>query len=477
MPDNTQSAIRTVARRHGLDLDDEAIAAFEQSVTEQRAQYGSFPSSTPTDDPPADVSEGDDPYNAFRYRFELGGEDGPLTDLAIAVKENIVVSGVPTTCGSPGFEYEPPYHATVVDRLRTAGASLVGTTNMDEFAFFTTGETCAHGRIENPAAEGCVPGGSSSGSGAAVAADVVDAALGTDTGGSVRIPASFCGVVGVKPTHQTVSRFGVVDLSQSLDHVGPLARDVETAARVLTEIAGPDANDPSTRGSPAPEQYVDALDRGVDDLRIGVVTEAMESAETGVVESVESTLDGLSDTGATVERTSLEGYESAGAVVGAIAGLEFASLVGANGASYATGTGTTEPLRAALAAANERGEFGEHVVGLLISNGVLAEGDGAEYIAARSVQRLFTQTVRDTLETYDALVTPTTPMAAPAFGAVEGLAGLLRTVENTAPFNCSGHPAISVPSDPVDDTTVGVQVVTGWNDEATGFRVARALER
>ncbi|SEO20894.1 aspartyl-tRNA(Asn)/glutamyl-tRNA(Gln) amidotransferase subunit A [Halogranum amylolyticum] len=477
MPDVTDTDVRAVAARHGIELDDAAVEAFREATAEQAAQYAAFPSSLSTADPPTSLSPGTDPYNAFRYEFELEGESGPLSGLDVAVKENVVVAGVPTTCGSPGFEYEPDFHATVVDRLLGAGASLVGTTNMDEFAFFTTGETCAHGRIENPVVEGCVPGGSSSGSGAAVAADVVDAALGTDTGGSVRIPASFCGVVGVKPTHQTVSRFGVVDLSQSLDHVGPLARDVETAARVLEAIAGPDANDPSTRGSPDAGAYTEVLDDGVEDLRLGVVTEAMDSAEPEVAPAVESDLDRLRDAGATVEETSIEGYELASAAVGAIAGLEFASFVSTNGAAYATGTGTTEPLRAAVAAANERGEFGENVVQMLLTNGVLVDGDGSEYVAAKGVQRTFTRTVCDALETYDALVTPTTPMAAPAFGEITGVEGLLRTVENTAPFNCSGHPAVSVPSGAADDKPVGVQAVTRWNDEATALRVARAVER
>ncbi|WP_191965914.1 MULTISPECIES: amidase [Haloferax] len=477
MVEGTESTVRAVARRYGIELDDAGVAAFQNAVTEQAAQYEIFPPTTPSGDSPTSIAAGDDPYNAFRYQFEFGGGSGHLVGLDVAVKENIVVAGVPTTCGSPGFEYEPPYNATVVERLRNAGASLVGTTNMDEFAFFTTGETCAHGRIENPVAEGCVPGGSSSGSGAAVAAGIVDAALGTDTGGSVRIPASFCGVVGVKPTHQTVSRFGVVDLSQSLDHVGPLASDVETAARVLEVIAGPDANDPSTRGSPQPRQYVGSLGDGVEDFHVGVVSEAMNTSEPGVVEAIETTLDKLRDAGATVEETSLPGYEMASAVVGSIAGLEFASFVGKNGASYATGTGTTEPLRAALAAANEDGAFGENVVQMLVTNGVLADGDGTEYVAAKGLQRMFTQTVCDALETYDVLVTPTTPVTAPEFGTIEGIEGLLRTVENTAPFNCSGHPAISVPTEGVDGKPVGIQFVANWNDEETAFRVAQTIEQ
>jgi aspartyl-tRNA(Asn)/glutamyl-tRNA(Gln) amidotransferase subunit A len=477
MSDIDRSAIESVAQRHGIDVDDDTVSAYLEATRDQAAQFDVLESESVESDYRVDPSTGDDDYNAFRYQFEHGGGAGPLADLDVAVKENIVVAGAPTTCGSPGFQFEPPHSATVVDRLLNDGATLVGTTNMDEFAFYITGETCAHGRIENPAVDGCVPGGSSSGSGAAVAADLVDAALGTDTGGSVRIPASFCGVVGVKPTHQRVSRFGVVDLSQSLDHVGPLARDAETAARVLETIAGPDADDPSTRSTPEPEDYVNAVGEGVDDLRIGVVGEAMTTSEDAVSDCVSGVVERLADEGATVEETSLAGYETMGAVVGAIAGLEFAAFVGANGASLATGTGTTEALRDALVAANDRGEFGENVTNLLVTNGVIADGDGSAFVAAKGLQRDFTRTVRAALDDYDALVTPTTPMPAPEFGSVQGLDGLLDVVANTAPFNCSGTPAISVPCGTVAEKPVGLQVVTDWNDEATGLTVAGAVER
>ncbi|MFC4406001.1 amidase [Haloarchaeobius iranensis] len=476
MPTIDRHDVEAVVRRYGLATDDEAVDAYLEATAELATQYGGLAAEQPAADTTVDPTPGDDEHNAFRYRFELGGGNGALSDLDLAVKENIVVAGVPSTCGSPGFEYEPPHDATVVDRLVDDGATLVGTTNMDEFAFYITGETCAHGRTSNPTVEGCVPGGSSSGSGAAVAAGLVDAALGTDTGGSVRIPASFCGVVGIKPTHQRVSRFGVVDLSHSLDHVGPLAGDVETAARVLETIAGPDGADPSTRGTPEPAGYVDAVDAGVDGLDIGVVTEAMATSEDAVADRVSETVAELEAAGATAEEVSLAGYPTMGPAVGAIAGMEFAAFVGANGASYSTGTGTTAALREALAAANERGEFGENVAGLLVTNGVLAEGDGAEYVAAKGMQRQFSRTVGEALEDYDVLVMPTTPITAPEFGELEGMDGLLRAVENTAPFNCSGTPAVSVPCGSVDGKPVGLQVVADWNDETTALRVAGAVE-
>lgn len=246
---------------------------------------------------------------------------------------------------------------------------------------------------------------------------------------------------------------------------------------MLETIVGPDADDPSTRGTPEPDAYVNAVDEGVEDLRIGVVNEAMATSRDAVSDRVSAAVDGLADAGATVEETSLPGYATMGPVVGAIAGLEFAAFVGANGTSLATGTGTTEALRDALEAANGRGEFGENVTNLLVTNGAVADVDGSPFVAAKGLQREFTRTVREALDDYDALVTPTTPMAAPEFGTVQGIDGLLRVVENTAPFNCSGTPAVSVPCGRVSGKPVGLQVVTDWNNEATGLSVAGAVEQ
>ena len=179
-------------------------------------------------------------------------------------------------------EYVPPYDATVVERLKAAGATVVGKTNMDEFGMGTTTETSAFGPTENPAAEGRVPGGSSGGSAAAVAAGEADLALGSDTGGSVRCPAAFCGVVGIKPTYGLVSRYGLVAYANSLEQIGPLAPTVEAAAGLLDVIAGPDERDATTREPPADASYADAADGDVEGLTVGVPTELLEGADDGV---------------------------------------------------------------------------------------------------------------------------------------------------------------------------------------------------
>lgn len=479
--------LERAAGKYGIEIPSGSRSRHLQAARNRAMTADAFDSDPPTSDEPTEIRDGGDPYNAFRTRFDLPStaDDGLLEGLEIAVKENVVIAGVETTCGSPGFAYAPPYSATTVERLREAGASVVGTTNMDEFAFFTTGETCAHGRIENPVVDGCVPGGSSSGSAAAVAADLVDAAIGTDTGGSIRIPASFCGLVGVKPTHRLVSRFGVVDLSPSLDHVGPLAPDVETAAAVTAAIAGPDADDPSTHATPhvTASEFVADLEAGVDGLALGVVEESMAAATDAVERAVEEALADLEAAGATVTRRSIDGYDLVGPAVGAITGTEFASFVANDGVQYGGGTGTTEPLRDALEAATDDCTFGENVREQLLYNGALDDHfDGRHYVAAMDFRRRFASTVREQFSEVDALVTPTTSIPAPPFGAIEGMGGLLQTIRNTAPFNLTGTPAVSVPCgetaglDADESKPVGFQVVADWHDEATALRIARAVE-
>ncbi|MFC6717492.1 amidase [Natrialbaceae archaeon GCM10025810] len=488
--DLTAETVDRVAAGFGLSPSDEERRDSLETARSILAMADAFDVEPPASTEPADVREGDDPYNAFRLRFDLASDDPagdapPLEGLSVAVKENIAVAGVESTCGSNGFSYRPRSHATVVARLLSAGADVVGTTNMDEFAYFTTGETCGHGRIENPVAEGRVPGGSSSGSAAAVGGGLVDAALGTDTAGSIRIPASFCGVVGLKPTHRTVSRFGVVDLSPSLDHVGPLARDVETVARITEVIAGSDPLDPSTRAVPSPDDLVDAADDGVGGLSLGVVEEAMATASDDVADAIEESIDLLEAAGATVERLSLEGFDLAPAANGTIVGAEFASVLAGN--AVETGTGTTPALADAFAALKESdGEaVGEHVREQAVANRVAAEARaGKHYLAALDFRRRFTERVRRQFRPgsedgrgLDVLVTPTTPIPAPEFGAVTGMDGLLRTLANTAPFNLAGTPAVSVPcGETGDGLPVGLQVVADWHEEATALRVARAVE-
>jgi len=472
MSDIDADTVRDAAAEYGLAFDDATVEEHLSGAQDLLAQFELLDPGLPDSVAAENVRSGDDEHNAFFRRFDLDSESGPLSDLTVAAKENIAVAGVPMSCGSAGFEFTPEYSGTVIRRLRSAGADIVGTTNMDEFALYTTGETCAHGRIENPEAPGHVPGGSSGGSGAAVATGAVDAALGSDTGGSIRIPASFCGVVGLKPTHRSVSRFGFVDLAASLDHVGPLADSVETAAHVFDAIAGPDPADPSTHVSSPPANVADAVGDPVEDLRIGLVTDAFDASTDAVAASVREAVE---EPLVAVDEVSLPTLESLVALSGII-GSEFAALVEENGQVYGTGTGYSEPWRAALAD-TDVGELGENVRDQLVAGKAIDEAtDGAAYVAAQGFRREFTAMVQEHLAAYDALVTPTTPRTALEFGAVQDRDDLIETLANTGPFNLTGHPALSVPCGEVDGQPVGLQIVTDWHGEPTSVALGSAIE-
>ncbi len=468
--------VQAVTQRLGLELTEDDIAAYAEAARGMATQYDDLPVDTPTATAATDIEDGADEYNAVRHRFDLPETDGPVDGLALGVKDNLAVAGVPMHCGSAAVEFTPDYHATVVDRLHEAGADVTATTNMDEFAYFTTGETCAFDPIENPRNEGVVPGGSSSGSGAAVAAGLLDAALGSDTGGSIRIPASFCGVVGLKPTHRLVPRFGFADLAPSLDCVGPLARDVETAARVHDTIAGPHPRDPSSMGGPAPPAVADGLDTSVDRFSLGIIEPAMAASDEPVAAAVETAVDALGDHGVTAESVSLPQFEAATLAGLAVAGAEFAALALADGQLVGTGTGHSEQWRSAVRAAVRSPDLGVNVREQILTNSALAADGFDHYVAAQNLGTAFTSVVDKVLRSYDALVAPTTPMTAPEFGAITSNEDFARTVTNTVPFNLTGHPALSVPVETADGEPVGLEFVGARRDEATLVALGSAIE-
>ncbi|MEF8807796.1 Asp-tRNA(Asn)/Glu-tRNA(Gln) amidotransferase subunit GatA [Natronomonas sp.] len=419
-------------------------------------------------------------YNAFITEETVeGADDGPLSGVTVAVKDNISTAGVRTTCGSNMLEdYVPPYDATVVERLKEAGATIVGKTNMDEFGMGTTTETSAFGPTENPAAEGRVPGGSSGGSAAAVAAGEADVALGSDTGGSVRCPAAFCGVVGIKPTYGLVSRYGLVAYANSLEQIGPLAPTVEAAAEALDVLAGPDENDATTREEGADSNYAAAADGDVDGLTVGVPTELLEGADEGVRETFESALEDLRAQGATTEEVSLPSVETAVQAYYVIAMSEASSnLARFDGVRYGKSGGSEGNWNDSFAAAREEG-FGEEVKRrILLGTYALSAGYHDKYYKqAQDARAWVKQDFDAAFENVDVLASPTMPV--PPFRMGESLDDPLQMYladANTVPVNLANLPAISVPAGETDEGPVGLQLVGPAFGEETIIRAGSAL--
>jgi len=421
-----------------------------------------------------------------------GADDGPLAGETVAVKDNISTAGVRTTCGSAMLEgYVPPYDATVVERLKAAGATIPGKTNMDEFGMGTTTETSAFGPTENPAAPGHVPGGSSGGSAAVVAAGDADLALGSDTGGSVRCPAAFCGVVGIKPTYGLVSRYGLVAYANSLEQIGPLAPTVEDAARLLEVIAGPDDRDATTRappdgsdartgdGEPGGYEFASAADGDIEGLEIGIPTELVEGADDRVVGVFEDAIADLEDRGASTHGVDLPSLEYAVEAYYVIAMSEASSnLARFDGVRYGHSGGYDGDWNEVFSRAREEG-FGPEVTRrILLGTYALSAGYHDKYYRkAQDARAWVKRDFDDALAGADVLASPTMPV--PPFELGEGLEDPLQMYladANTTPVNLANLPAISVPAGETDGgLPVGLQFVGPAFGERTVIRAGSAL--
>jgi len=419
--------------------------------------------------------------NAYITEEEIeGSEDGPLADKTVAVKDNISTEGVRTTCGSKMLEaYVPPYDATVVERLKDAGATIPGKTNMDEFGMGTTTETSYFGATKNPVDEERVPGGSSGGSAAAVAAGDADLALGSDTGGSIRCPAAFCGVVGIKPTYGLVSRYGLVAYANSLEQIGPIAPTVEEAAALLDVVAGPDENDGTTREEGADTDFAGAAEGDVDGLTIGVPTELVEGAEDGVVETFEEAIDDLREQGATVEEVSLPSVEYAVAAYYVIAMSEASSnLARFDGVRYGNSGGYDGNWNESFAEARSDG-FGDEVKRrVLLGTYALSAGYHDKYYKqAQEARAWVKQDFDEAFENVDVLASPTMPILPPALGeSLDDPLKMYLADANTTPVNLANLPAISVPAGEADGLPVGLQLVGPAFGEETIVNAAAAVE-
>ena len=410
-----------------------------------------------------------------------GETTGPLHGIPVAIKDNMVTSGLETTAGSQILAgYVPPYDATAVTALKKAGAVIIGKTNLDEFAMGSSTENSGYGPTANPWDTGRVPGGSSGGSAAAVAAGSALTALGSDTGGSIRQPAALCGVVGMKPTYGLVSRYGLIAFASSLDQIGPISRTVEDAATTLEVIAGHDPLDATSYRGEYP-QYRASLGRGVAGLRIGVVAElAGEGISPDVLTACRSVVDSLAEAGAAVREVSLPSMEYALSAYYLIAPAECsANLARFDGVRYGLRVdgATVEEMTARTRAAG----FGPEVTRrILLGTYALSAGYyDSFYGQAQKVRTLVIQDFTRAYQGFDVLVSPTSPMTAFELGSrTEDPLSMYLVDVCTIPSNLAGAPSISVPVGlDAGGLPIGFQIMAPALGEEVLLRVAAEVER
>lgn len=418
---------------------------------------------------------------AVDEKLARGEDPGALAGVPIAVKDVIVTKGVRTTCASRMLEnYIPPYDATAIVRIEQAGGVILGKTNCDEFAMGSSNENSAFGPVRNPVALDRVPGGSSGGSAAAVAQGTAVASLGSDTGGSIRQPASFCGITGVTPTYGRVSRYGLTAFASSLDHIGPFARNVADAARLLEVMAGRDEWDATSAEAPVPD-YVAASRESVKGCKIGLPKEYFQglAAETG--DAIAAGVESLKKQGVEVADISLPATDYAIAAYYIICTAEASSnLARYDGVRYSRRSADAATLSDMYR--NSRGEgFGPEVKRrIMLGTYVLSHGYyDAYYLKAQKVRHLIAQDFARAFEQVDAIVTPVSPFPAFRIGEkVDDPVAMYLSDIYTITGSLAGIPCMSVPCGTTPEgLPVGMQILTRHFDEAGMFRLAGAVER
>ena len=408
-----------------------------------------------------------------------GHDPGPLAGVPVALKDNMCTRGIPTTCSSRILAgWLPPYDATVVTRLAAAGALMIGKTNMDEFAMGSSTESSAFGATRNPHDTSRVPGGSSGGSAAAVAAGFAPLALGSDTGGSIRQPAALCGVVGMKPTYGTVSRYGLVAFASSLDQIGPFATSVADAALLFDAIGGHDPLDSTSLNRPTP-RVLSVLDDGVDGMTVGLLTEFLDGAAPDVVARVHQAAEALAAAGARIEEVSVPEVTLGLSAYYLIAPGEASSnLARYDGVRYGVRVDAEDTV--AMNTATRSQGFGAEVKRrIMLGTYVLSAGYmDAYYNQALRVRTRIIEGFATAYARCDVLLGPTTPTTAFALGSkVDDPLTMYLSDICTIPSNLAGHPAISVPFGSGDDgLPIGVQLLGPALSEGTLLQVAAVVE-
>ena len=410
-----------------------------------------------------------------------GEEPGPLAGVPIAVKDVILTEGITTTCGSRLLEhYVPPYDATAIIRLEQAGGVIIGKTNCDEFAMGSSNENSAFGPVRNPVSLDRVPGGSSGGSAAAVAQGTAVVALGSDTGGSVRQPASFCGVVGVTPTYGRVSRYGLTAFASSLDHIGPLAKTVHDTAVMLSVIAGRDPADSTSADAPVPD-YTAALDGQVKGLKLGLPREYLKDLTSESGDLIARGVEALKKLGCEVRDISLPSTDYAIATYYIIATAEASSnLARFDGVRYTFRSASSDTLSDMYRNTRGSGFGAECKRRIMLGTYVLSAGYyDAYYLKAQKVRALIARDFARAFEQVDAVIAPVSPFPAFRLGdKVDDPLAMYLSDIYTITGSLAGIPCMSVPcGKTTEGLPVGMQILTRHFDETTMFRLADAFEK
>ena len=415
---------------------------------------------------------------AIDARVAAGENIGPLAGVPIAIKDNLCQTGFPTTCSSKILEgWKPPYNATVIDRLVAAGAVPVGKTNLDEFAMGSSTENSAFGPTRNPLDPSRVPGGSSGGSAAAVAGDMTSISLGSDTGGSIRQPAAFCGIVGMKPTYGLVSRYGLIAFASSLDQIGPFSKTVMDSAVLLEAIAGHDPLDSTSLPEPSPS-LVSHVNDGVAGKRIGLVKELYEGADESVINAVMGAVAALKEAGAQIVELSIPELRLGLSAYYLIAPAEASSnLARFDGVRFGLRV-DAEDVTAMMEATRTAGFGAEVKRRIMLGTYALSAGYyDAYYGQALKVRTLTINAFQKAYAQVDMLIGATTPGVAFKFGAKSDPMEMYLNDVFTIPTNLAGDPAVSVSFGKGEENLpIGVQLLGPGRSEASLYAAARVLE-
>jgi aspartyl-tRNA(Asn)/glutamyl-tRNA(Gln) amidotransferase subunit A len=418
---------------------------------------------------------------AVDRKIAAGEDPGPLAGVPIAIKDVILTRGLRTTCGSRLLEnYIPPYDATAVIRIEQAGGVLIGKTNCDEFAMGSSNENSAFGPVRNPVALDRVPGGSSGGSAAVIAQDTAVLSLGSDTGGSIRQPASFCGVTGVTPTYGRVSRYGLTAFASSLDHIGPFSRTVRDSARLLQVMAGHDEMDSTSAFAPVPD-YIAALDGDIRGMKIGVPKEFFEGLASETGDLIQAAIETLQKLGCEVREIRLPHTAYAVGCYYIIATAEASSnLARYDGVRYTRRSESAGTLQEMYRQTRDEGFGPECKRRIMLGTYVLSSGYyEAYYLKAQKVRALVAQDYARAFAEVDAIVGPVSPFPAFKLGEkVDDPTAMYLSDIYTVTGDLAGIPCMSVPSGKTaEGLPVGLQILANHFNETTMFRVADAYER